>query len=173
MGTQKEFKTKYQQFFICCTLRSGLHEIPAMIRTSPNGLENNHAWKWTFWQFSRNAYICTIPGKLPENHLHAWLFSNPCGQVLKSIQSRGQICPIPLRRKRTFPCGLENNQTCKWILDNFPGIMRMSAFVENCQKFICMYGCSEIHVNHCWNFMESGSESATYEIGWQYKTFVE
>ena len=30
----------------CCTLRSGLHEIPKMIRTFSHGLENNHASKW-------------------------------------------------------------------------------------------------------------------------------
>ena len=85
-----------------------------------------------FWQFSRNVYICIIPGKLSENHLHARLFSNPCGQVLKNIKSRGQICPILLRRKRTFPHGLQNNHACKWILDNFPGIIYVSAFLENC-----------------------------------------
>ena len=34
------------QALICCTLRSGLHEIPTMIRTFPRGWENNHAWKW-------------------------------------------------------------------------------------------------------------------------------
>ena len=33
--------------WICCTLRSGLHEIPTMIRTFPHGLENNHGCKWT------------------------------------------------------------------------------------------------------------------------------
>ena len=65
-------------------------------------------------QFSRNAYICIIPGKLSENHPHAWLLYNPRGQVPKSIKSRGQICPILLRRKRTFPRGLENNHACKW-----------------------------------------------------------
>ena len=99
-----------------------------------------------FSQFFRNAYICIIPGKLSENHLHAWLFSNPCGQVLKSIKSRGQICPILLRRKRTFPCGLENNHACKFILDNFPGIICISAFLENFQKSICTHGGSLIHV---------------------------
>ena len=30
------------------TLRFGLHEIPTMIRTFPQGLENNHECKWTF-----------------------------------------------------------------------------------------------------------------------------
>ena len=68
-----------------------------------------------FGQASRNKYICIIPGNLSD----AWLFSNLCWQVLKSIKSRGQICPILLRRKRTFPCGLENHHACKWILDNF------------------------------------------------------
>ena len=32
---------------ICCTLRSGLHKIPTMIKTFPHRLENNHAYKWT------------------------------------------------------------------------------------------------------------------------------
>ena len=90
--------------------------------------------------------MCIIPGKLSEDHLHALLFSNPCGQVLKSIKSRGQIWPILLIRKRTFPHGLENHHAWKWILDNFPGIIHMSAFLENCQKSICMHGCSQIHV---------------------------
>ena len=35
-----------------------------------------------FWQFSRNNMYVSIPGKLSEMHLHAWLFSNPCGKVL-------------------------------------------------------------------------------------------
>ena len=38
---------------ICCTLRSGLHEIPTMIRTFPHELENNHACKWIFENFPR------------------------------------------------------------------------------------------------------------------------
>ena len=32
--------------WLCCTLRSGLHEIPTMIMTFPHGLDNNHAGKW-------------------------------------------------------------------------------------------------------------------------------
>ena len=41
-----------------------------------------------FWQFSRNADICVIPGKLSEIHFYAWLFSDAWGKVLKSIKSR-------------------------------------------------------------------------------------
>ena len=32
-------------------------------------------------QFSRNNMYVRIPEKLSEIHLHAWLFSNPCGKV--------------------------------------------------------------------------------------------
>ena len=39
--------------YIGCTLRSGLHEIPTMIRTFPHGFEKNHAWKWTSDSFPR------------------------------------------------------------------------------------------------------------------------
>ena len=49
------FWLRYQQFYVLdtltalvgCTLRSGLHEIPTMIRIFPHGLQNNHACKWT------------------------------------------------------------------------------------------------------------------------------
>ena len=30
----------------------------------------------------QEKYICKHPGKLSEVHLHAWLFFNPCGNVL-------------------------------------------------------------------------------------------
>ena len=33
-------------------------------------------------QFSRNNMYVSIPGKLSEIYLHAWLFSNPCGKML-------------------------------------------------------------------------------------------
>ena len=130
------------------------HMLHSQIRTTWN---SNNDWdlsSWIgeqphrqmdFWQFSRNADICVISGKLSEINLHAWLFSNPRGKVLKSIKYRGQICPILLRRKRTFPRGLETNHACKLISDNFSGITRMSAFLDYCQKSICMHGCSQIH----------------------------
>ena len=79
-----------------------------------------------------------------------------------------------LRRKRTFPRGLENDHACKWILDNFPGIICMSAFLESCQKSICLHGCSRIHVegsDHCWNLIEPGSKSATFATTKKHKHF--
>ena len=38
-----------------------------------------------FCQFSRHNTYLSIPGKLSEVHLHAWLFSNPCGKVLITV----------------------------------------------------------------------------------------
>ena len=31
---------------------------------------------------------------------------------------------------RIFPCGLENNHTCKWISHNFPGMLTYLLFLE-------------------------------------------
>ena len=110
--------------------------------------------KMDFWQFFRNAEICVIPGNFSEIHFHAWLFSNPRGKILNSIKSRGQICPILLRRKRTFPHWLDNNHASKWTSDNFPGILTYVLFLENCQKFICLHGCSPIHEERSFFFLK-------------------
>ena len=49
--------------FICCILRSGLHEIPSIIRTFPYGLENNHACKWiSVLLFFLNIWNRFVPG---------------------------------------------------------------------------------------------------------------
>ena len=47
-----------------------------------------------FWQFSRNADICVIAGKLSEIHLDAWLLSNPQEKVLVVV---GISCSPDLR----------------------------------------------------------------------------
>ena len=94
------------------------------------------------------------PLKKMTSFMNSPLLTNPCGQDLKSMKSRGQICPILSRRKRTFPRGLKNTHACKWILDNFPGIIRMSASLENCQKSICMHGCAPIHVERSYLLLE-------------------
>ena len=81
-----------------------------------------------FWQFSRNAYICIIPGKLSENHLHAFLFSNPCGQVLSLRDHFKQFS-----KNNTY----------------------MSAFLENFQESFCIHGCcSPIHVERSLSVLE-------------------
>ena len=51
---------------------------------------------------------------------------------------------IPIMN-RTLPCGLGNNIACTRIFDNFPGMLTYVLFLENCQKSVCMHGCSPIH----------------------------
>ena len=136
---------------LCCTLRSGLHEIPTMITTIPHGLENNHACKRTFDNFpGMLTYVLFLEKCQKSNCMHGYSQIH----VDRSIKYRGQLCPILLRRKRTCACGLENNHACTWILDNFPGIICMSAFLKNCQKSICMHGCSPIHVKRSHQLLE-------------------
>ena len=43
---------------ICCTHRSGLHEIPTMIRTCPHVLENYHVCKWTSDKYMFKLEAC-------------------------------------------------------------------------------------------------------------------
>ena len=101
-----------------------------------------------FWHFFRNADIHIIPGKLSNNHLHAWLFSNPYGKILFLLKIIGQICLLALILLRTCPHGLENQYARKWISENLP------AFLGNCQKSICMHGCSFIHVERIKSLLE-------------------
>ena len=44
---------------------------------------------------------------------------------------------------RTVPCGLKNNYACKWISDNFPGMLTYMCFFPG--------KLSEIHL-HAWLF---------------------
>ena len=133
-------------------------DLSALIREQP-------CMQMDFWQFSRNADMSVIPEKLSENYVHAWLFSNPCGQVLKSIKLRGYICPILLRRKGTFPLD--------WITtmhaNGFWTIFQEYYVCQHSWKifrnpFACMVVFQSMWKgpNYCWNFMESRSESATY-----------
>ena len=69
-----------------------------LLMACPHGLENNHAWKWFSEKFSRNNKNESIPQKLSEVHLHAWLFSNPCGKVLIIV---GISWSLDLRVKHT------------------------------------------------------------------------
>ena len=110
-----------------------------------------------FWQFSKNAYIHIIPEKLSGNHCHAWLFSNLCGQVLKSIKSRGQISPITFKKKKDFSTWIRE-QPCMQM--DFWQFSRNKMYVRN------PFACIVVHhflwkgPNHCWNFMDSGSPLA-------------
>ena len=48
-----------------------------------------------FWQFFSNIIIYVkIVGKIPDQHLNQWLFSNPGDKVQKRWRTMGQICPV-------------------------------------------------------------------------------
>ena len=68
----------------------------------------------------------------------------------KCCTLRSGLHEIPLMIK-TFPHGFEDNHACKWISDNFPGMLTCMVVLQSMWK----------GPNHCWNFMKSGSESAT------------
>ena len=64
-----------------------------------------------FWQFSNIIIYVKIVGKIPDQHLNVWLFSNPGDQVQKRRRTTGQICPVLSTRIWTLSPGLENNHT--------------------------------------------------------------
>ena len=47
------------------------------------------------WQFFKIIIYVKIVGKIPDQHLNVWLFSNPGDMVHIHVESTGQICPYP------------------------------------------------------------------------------
>ena len=131
--------TRIKLFCLCCTLRSGLHEIPTMIRTFSNGFEKTmHAdGLLTIFQECLHMYyswkIVTIP------------FA--CMVILQSMWTGPYKYQIQgTKLFHTFKKKKDLSIASKWILDIFPGIIHMSALLENCHKSFCMHGYSPIHV---------------------------
>ena len=83
----------------------------------------------------------------------------PCNNISCTLRSGLLEIPIMIR---TFPHGLENNHTCKWTLDNFPGILTYVFILENCQKSIFMHGYSPIHVDRSLRVSNLGDKSVPY-----------
>ena len=58
----------------CCTLRSGLHDYPTMIRTFPHGLEKSHACKWISDNFPRMlTYVLFLENFIKSICMHGCL----------------------------------------------------------------------------------------------------
>ena len=71
-----------------------------------------------FWQFSRNNTYVGIPGKLSEVHLHASLFSNPCGKVLIHV---GISWSLDLRVQHIIPLQYTSwSVSCFYVLSAYP-----------------------------------------------------
>ena len=118
-----------------------------------------------FRQFSNIIIYVKIFGKIPDQHLNVWLFSNPGDKVQILVESTGQICPVVLHLFWTLSPGFENNQTFKCWSGIFPTILTYMIMLENSQNNISVYGCSPIQGTtfySCWNLMKPGSQSGTY-----------
>ena len=117
------------------------------------------------WQFSNIIKYVKIIGKIPDQHLSVWLFSNPGDKVQILVESTGQICPIVLHLFWTSSPGFENTHTTKCWSGIFARILTYMNMLENCQNNISVYGCSAIQETKfysCWNFIKPGSQSGTY-----------
>ena len=63
----------------------------------------------------------------------------PHQNICCSLRSRLHEIPTMIR---TIPHGLEDNHACKWLSDNFPGILTYVLFLENClNPFACKVVC--------------------------------
>ena len=86
-------------------------------------------------------------GKIPDQHLHVWLFSNPGDKVQKRWSTTGQIRPVLSTRIWTLSPGLENNNTVKCWSGIFPTIL---TYIQGTKFY------------SCWNLLKPWSQSGTY-----------
>ena len=102
-------------------------------------------WRTTIhWKFSNIIIHVKIVGKILDQHLSVWLFSNPGDQVQILVESMGQICPVVLHLFCTLSSGFKNKHTLKCLSGIFPTILTSIFLLENCQNNISVYGCSPI-----------------------------
>ena len=114
-----------------------------------------------FWQFPNIIIYVRIVGKISDQYLNVWLFSNPMDKAPKRRRNTGQICPVLSTRIWTFSPGMENTHTLRCCYGIFTTILTYMIKLENCQNKISVYGCSPIQGNFfcsCWNLMKPGSQ---------------
>ena len=97
-----------------------------------------------FWQFFNINIYVQVVGKIPDQHLSVWLFSNPGDKVHILVESMGQICPVVLHIFCTLSPGFENHYKFKCWSGIFPRILTYIIMLENCQNKISLFGCSPI-----------------------------
>ena len=123
--------------------------------------------KMLFCQFFKSIIYLKIIGKLQDQLLTVWLFSNPGDKVQILAESTGQIFPVVLHLFWNLSPGFENNHTLKRWSGIFPTILTYIIMLEKCQSNISVYGCSPIQGTHfyfCWHLMKPGSQSRTYAL---------
>ena len=117
-----------------------------------------------FWQFFNIIIYVKIVGKIPDQLLSVWLFSNPRDYVQILVESTGQICPVVLHLFWTLSPGFGNNHTFKCWSGIFPTILTYMIMLENCQNNIPVHGWSPIKGTKFYFWMKPGSKSGTYCI---------
>ena len=102
---------------MCCTLRSGLHKIPTMIRTFPHGSENNHACKWISDKFPwMLTYVLFLENCLKSICMHGCspIHVERSFFLLKSMGQIGdqelQLMETTSVSRRVFPISIK----CVW-----------------------------------------------------------
>ena len=89
-----------------------------------------------FWQFARNNTYVSIPGKLSEILLHAWLFSNLWGKIIFLFLKYGRdLSPRFDALKEILP----------WISKHQYIHMAFQQFSRNVDLFVVSGKLSEIH----------------------------
>ena len=134
-----------------------------IIKCCPLDCRTSIHWNVVMAIFQHN-HICKIVGKIPDQHLNVWLFSNPGDKIQKRWRTMGQICPVLSTRIWTLSSWLENNHTLKCWSGIFPTILTYMIMLKNCKNNISVYGCSPIQGTQfysCWNLMKPGSQSGT------------
>ena len=58
-----------------------------------------------FWQRSNKLVYVTIVGKIPDQHLNVWLFSNPGDKVQKDGELHEKY--VPYFQQESRPCPLD------------------------------------------------------------------
>ena len=120
------------------TLRTWLHLMSTRIKFCPQDWKQPYI-KMLVWQFSNIIIYVKIIGKIPDQHLNVWLFSNQGDKVQKRKKPTGQICPVLSTRIWTFSLGLEDNHTLKCWSGIFPTILTCMILLKIARTtFQCM-----------------------------------
>ena len=117
--------------WIGCTLRSWLHEIPALIIKLSPRLEKNYTLERSSKSFPG---ITNMSGCLEnfQKYIPKSVVLQSRGQYPFSCLSTGPICPLVFTHVRILSPGLENNGSLKVISNSFPGTLTYLLFLENC-----------------------------------------
>ena len=78
--------------------------------------------KMLVWQFSNIITYIRNVGKLQDQHFSVSLFSNPGGNILILVESRGQICPVVFHFFLDLSSWIGEQQYTKVLLWQFSSI---------------------------------------------------